>query len=102
VLVFLEITIATVSVVGLFNTACQPFSWQCALQFLLFALLGALLWVADAMLEIDESSAAECRREESNHQPSTGHPKRLGRRAIAEGQGHIVRTLPVQKLQQTE
>ncbi len=87
-LVFLEITVATVSVVGLFDAACQPFGWQSALQFLAFALLGALLWFADATLETDEASVTEDPRRDSNIQPSA---RKTGQRKNGSDVGHRVK-----------
>jgi hypothetical protein len=58
----LEIAVATICVVGLFDAACLPFGWQSALQFSGFALLGALLWVADATLGTDKSSVKTSQR----------------------------------------
>ena len=41
-------------------------TWPIEQQRLLFALLGALLWVADATLDTDESSVTESPRRDSN------------------------------------
>src|SRR5689334_11966690 len=50
-LVLMEVFVATLFVVGLFDAACQPWGWPCVLQFGTCAALGALLWLADSKLQ---------------------------------------------------
>lgn len=46
-LAVLEVFVATLFVVGLFDAASQPLSWVSAMQFLLCATLGMVLWLTD-------------------------------------------------------
>lgn len=50
VLVVIEVLVASLFVVGLFDAACQPWGWPCAIQFFLCACLGCALWLADSKL----------------------------------------------------
>jgi len=52
-LVFAEVVVASAVVVGFFQAASQPFSWQGGLQIFSCTALGALLWAADAKLNAD-------------------------------------------------
>jgi len=58
-IVFAEIVIAVITVVGFFMALSQPFGWQSGLQILLFASMVILLWLADAGIEAGESSPVE-------------------------------------------
>lgn len=58
-IVFGEIVIAVISVVGFFMAISQPFGWQSGLQILLFAAMAILLWIADARLDADDSWPVE-------------------------------------------
>jgi hypothetical protein len=49
-LVLIEVVVASLFVVGLFDAACQPWGWPCAMQFVLCVCLGATLWLADSKL----------------------------------------------------
>jgi hypothetical protein len=50
-LVLLEVFVATLIVVGLFDAVFQPWGWLCVLQIVLCGVLGALLWLADGSLQ---------------------------------------------------
>src|SRR5882672_3712717 len=58
-IVFAEIVIAVIAVVGFFMAISQPFGWQSGLQILLFASMAILLWFADASIEAGDSGPAE-------------------------------------------
>jgi hypothetical protein len=58
-IVFVEIVIAVITVVGFFMAISQPFGWQSGLQILLFASMAVLLWLADAGIEEEESGPIE-------------------------------------------
>jgi hypothetical protein len=58
-IVFAEVVIAVVAVVGFFMAISQPFGWQSGLQILLFASMAILLWLADANIGAGESAPLE-------------------------------------------
>jgi hypothetical protein len=58
-LILLEITLATVIVVGLFAAVFQPFGWASLLQFVLCGLLGALLAFVDGKLDTEQSDVGD-------------------------------------------
>jgi hypothetical protein len=58
-IVFAEIVIAVITVVGFFMAISQPFGWQSGLQILLFVSMAILLWIADASIEAGESGRVE-------------------------------------------
>jgi hypothetical protein len=58
-IVFAEVVIAVITVVGFFLAISQPFGWQSGLQILLFASMAILLWLADANIEAGESAPLE-------------------------------------------
>src|SRR5260370_14305832 len=58
-IVFAEIVIAVIAVVGFFMAISQPFGWQSGLQILLFASMAILLRVADASIESGDSEPIE-------------------------------------------
>jgi hypothetical protein len=66
--VLLETAVAAMIVVGIFAAAAQPWGWASAVQFVLCAGLGLMLWLADSKLNADEfnpapvAGNAHCRR----------------------------------------
>lgn len=55
----LEVVAVSAIVVGVFAAVSQPFGWQSAVQILVYASLGTLLWWVDDKLDLDDESIVE-------------------------------------------